>query len=65
MQTKTAKTKHRCAGHVWEGKWGFRVCRATAKHQHDGEWYCGSHHPPSVLALQAKRDEARAAGEAK
>ena len=50
--------KHTCCGSVWRG-WagGNQTCGKNAKHEHEGKWYCKTHHPPSVNA----KDEARRA----
>lgn len=44
--------KHTCCGKVWSG---FRHddCGRGAKYEHEGKWYCKTHHPPTV---QAKSD---------
>ncbi len=66
------KTKHTCEGHVFHDYW-LRTCGKSAAHEHEGHWYCKTHHPPTVAAksaarselLQAKRDAEREAARAK
>ena len=66
------KTKHTCEGHVFHDYWS-RTCGKSAAHEHEGHWYCKTHHPPTVAAkiaarselLQAKLDAEREAARAK
>ena len=66
------KTKHTCEGHVFSDYWS-RTCGKSAAHEHEGHWYCKTHHPPTVAAksaamselLQAKWDAEREAARAK
>ena len=66
------KTKHTCEGHVFHNYWS-RPCGKSAAHEHEGHWYCKTHHPPTVAAksaarselLQAKLDAEREAARAK
>jgi len=66
------KTKHTCEGHVFHNYWS-RPCGKSAAHEHEGHWYCKTHHPPTVAAkiaarselLQAKWDAERGAARAK
>ena len=53
-----SEVKHKCCGSVWRG-WvgGNQTCGKNAKHEHEGLWYCKTHHPPSVSA----KDDARRA----
>lgn len=52
--------KHECCAHVGRG-WNYRACAKTAKHERDGEWYCGTHDPVARKAKQDVRDEERRA----
>ena len=66
------KTKHTCEGHVFRDYW-LLPCGKSAAHEHEGHWYCKTHHPPTVDAksaarselLQAKLDAEREAARAK
>ncbi len=46
--------KHRCSGKVWNGSWRTQ-CGKNAKYEHNGLYYCKSHHPPSVAERDAER----------
>lgn len=46
--------KHTCCGKIW-GVFGFSRCGRGAKHAHEGNWYCKTHHPPTVK----QKNEAR------
>ena len=62
---------HKCNGTIFRDYWTYR-CGVTAKHEHEGSWYCKTHHPPTVKAkgdarsakfrakLYAERDAAQA-----
>lgn len=58
--------KHTCCGEIWHG-FGFNRCGRGAKYAHEGNWYCKTHHPPTVkqkneawrTALEEKRDAER------
>ncbi len=62
--------KHICCGKVWGG-FGFHRCGRGAKYAHEGNWYCKTHHPPTVkqkkeawlMALKEKCDAERKAWE--
>jgi hypothetical protein len=62
--------KHTCCGKVWGG-FGFHRCNRGAKYTHEGNWYCKTHHPPTVkqkneawrTALKEKWDAERKAWE--
>jgi hypothetical protein len=62
--------KHTCCGEIWHG-FGFNRCGRGAKYAHEGNWYCKTHHPPTVkqkneawrTALEEKRDAERKARE--
>jgi hypothetical protein len=47
--------KPTCAGAIWTG-YHRKLCGLSAKHEHDGKWYCKTHHPPTVAAKTAARD---------
>ena len=38
--------------------WGKHICSRGATHEHDGRYYCKSHHPPTVAAKIKARNEA-------
>ena len=48
--------EHKCKGTILRNYWPKR-CGVTAKHEHEGSWYCKTHHPPTVKA----KDDARSA----
>jgi hypothetical protein len=48
--------KHRCQKMIYGGSFHGRSCAKTAKHEHEGKWYCGTHHPPAVKARRVARD---------
>ena len=50
------RTKHTCEGHVFSDYWS-RTCGKSAAHEHEGHWYCKTHHPPTVAAKSAARSE--------
>ena len=48
-----------CAGKRWSSGWlRYVACTHSGKLEHDGEMWCGTHHPPSVKARQVARDAA-------
>jgi hypothetical protein len=51
--------KQKCAAKVYSGG-SFRghPCVATAKYEHNGTWYCKTHHPPTVNAKRQARNAA-------
>ncbi len=49
-------TEHTCEGEVWSG-YSYHSCGKKAKHEHEGKWYCKTHHPPTVEAKDKARDE--------
>ena len=63
---------HKCNGTIFRDYWTYR-CGVTAKHEHEGSWYCKTHHPPTVKAkgdarsakFRAKLDAERDAAQAK
>ena len=54
------KTKHACEGHVFSGYW-WLPCGKSGAHEHEGHWYCKTHHPPTVAAKSAARGKLRQA----
>jgi uncharacterized Zn finger protein (UPF0148 family) len=51
--------QHQCVDRVFgAGNYFGRMCGRTAKYEHNGTWYCKTHHPPTV---KQKQDEKRAA----
>ena len=51
-------TEHTCIGRVWGGFSPYS-CGKKAKHEHEGKWYCKTHHPPTVQAKKEARIERR------
>lgn len=51
--------QHRCDEKVWRGVMvPFHPCQKKGTLQHDGRWYCKTHHPPTVAAKKAARHAA-------
>lgn len=49
-----SEVKHACCEMVWaRGAYRGYPCGKGAQYEHNGRWYCKTHHPPAV---QAKRD---------
>jgi hypothetical protein len=50
---------HTCVGRVWStGAFHSYECGKTAAYEHDGQWYCKTHHPPTIEAkAKAKQEE--------
>ena len=55
-QAKRENAKHTCAGHVFSD-YRSRTCGKSAAHEHEGHWYCKTHHPTTVAAKRAARSE--------
>ena len=53
-QAKRENAAHKCNGTILRNSWPCRCC-VTAKHEHEGSWYCETHHPPTVKAKDAAR----------
>jgi hypothetical protein len=49
-------TEHTCVGRIWGG-FSYYSCGKKAKHEHEGKWYCKTHHPPTVQAKTDARNE--------
>jgi hypothetical protein len=49
-------TEHTCNKRIWRGL-GSHSCSKKAKYEHKGEWYCKTHHPPTVRAKTDARNE--------
>ena len=50
----------RCCKTVYDRTMNFprpQRCKKTATKEHDGRWYCGTHHPDAVQARRAKSQE--------
>lgn len=71
------EVKHTCCAPIYSsGSYRSYRCDKGAKYEHEGDWYCKTHHPPTVKArsdasyskwmaeLQAQRAEERAAEDA-
>ncbi len=50
----SAKEKRQCRGKRFDG-WHWFNCAINANHEHEGRWYCKTHHPPSVDAKTVAR----------
>jgi len=50
---------HHCSGLQWSGYHRY-VCGRGAKYEHDGKWFCKTHHPPSERARRDKKNAERA-----
>lgn len=48
--------KHTCE-HQTYSRWTYHACGKTAKYEHDGKWYCGTHYPPNVEARREKKSQ--------
>jgi hypothetical protein len=50
---------HKCKGDVWTVE-SYRSypCNKNAAHEHEGQWFCKTHHPPTIKA----KSDARTAG---
>ena len=48
-------TEHTCVERIWGG-YSFS-CGKKAKYEHEGKWYCKTHHPPTVQAKMEARNE--------
>ena len=53
-RAKRENAAHKCDGTIFGDYWPYR-CGVTAKHEHEGSWYCKTHHPPAVKAKDAAR----------
>ena len=51
---KRENAEHKCNGTILRNYWTYR-CGVTAKYEHEGSWYCKTHHPPTVKANDAAR----------
>jgi uncharacterized Zn finger protein (UPF0148 family) len=42
-------SEHKCVDRVYSGHYiGSHTCNKTARYEHNGKWYCKTHHPPTV-----------------
>jgi len=48
-------TEHTCRETLWHGYTNYS-CGKKAKHEHEGKWYCKTHHPPTVEAKYKARE---------
>jgi hypothetical protein len=49
---------HICIGRVWSpGSFHSHQCGKTAQYEHEGRWYCKTHHPPTIAAKAKARQE--------
>jgi hypothetical protein len=49
-------TEHTCNRRIWRGM-SSHSCGKKAKYEHNGAWYCKTHHPPTVRAKTDARNE--------
>ena len=55
-------SEHKCKGRIYQGPgFGFKPCGKNAAYEHDGKWFCGTHHPPTSKAKSAARTADRQA----
>lgn len=50
------KPVHKCGTRLWTGRGFGAACGLGARFEHEGEHYCGTHHPPSAKARNDARD---------
>jgi hypothetical protein len=55
VQEDTMTIEHTCRAKVWHGYASYS-CGKKAKHEHEGHWYCKTHHPPTVEAKYKARE---------
>mgnify|MGYP003452791369 CR=1 FL=1 len=53
-KAKRENAAHKCDGTIFGDYRQYR-CGVTAKYEHEGSWYCKTHHPPTVKAKDAAR----------
>jgi len=54
---------NKCSERVYHDSWGHgSSCQRPATKEHNGKWYCATHHPDAV---QARRDKQNAKDEAR
>jgi hypothetical protein len=47
---------HKCEGRIYQGPgFGFKPCGKNAAYEHEGKWFCKTHHPPTIKAKSAAR----------
>ena len=49
-------SEHKCEGKVWDHM-RYLPCGKTARYEHEGKWYCKTHHPPTVQEKLDARNE--------
>lgn len=45
-------TEHKCQGQVF-GHYRMHLCGKKAGHEHEGRWFCKTHHPPTIKEKRA------------
>jgi len=50
-------TPHTCSGQIFQGL-RHHGCINKGKLEHNGKWYCGTHHPPTIEAKRKEKNEA-------
>ena len=45
-------TEHKCQGQVF-GHYRMHLCGKKAGYEHEGRWFCKTHHPPTIEEKQA------------
>lgn len=61
-KAKRENAKHTCPSKAYSAGGFASVCGKTAAHEHEGKFYCKTHHPPTVAKKYAdKRDALKVA----
>ena len=48
--------EHKCEKKIWD-RFHYHLCGKTARYEHEGKWYCKTHHPPTRKAYEDARNE--------
>ena len=57
-KAKRENAAHTCPSRVYKGGGFASVCGKTAAHEHEGKFYCKTHHPPTVAKKYADKSDA-------
>ena len=49
-------SEHKCEKKIWD-RFHYHLCGKTARYEHEGKWYCKTHHPPTRKAYEDARNE--------
>lgn len=49
--------QHKCPHRVFSGRGFSHVCEKKAAYEHDGIWFCKTHHPPTVAQKNKERED--------